>query len=135
MIALPYTACPMAESGSASRRPDHAPPGCSRKSLARAACALLLLLCAGIGGCGFSPPLSPADRATLDTCRGNADRVYNAQNRAQLSQRDSRDSPFSGSGQAGSPSDGLADQYSHENMVDDCVRHGAMEPGDSPAPK
>ncbi len=83
---------------------------------------------AGLGGCAFSPPLSPADRATLDECRDDADRVYNAQNRNQLSERGAEDSPFSGGAQRVTPSDGLADRYSHERMVSDCVRHGSLQP-------
>jgi hypothetical protein len=97
--------------------------------------AAALLCCASLASCGFSPPLSPADRSTLADCRSEADRIYNAQNRAQLSERDSRDSPFSGAAQPGTPSDGLADRYSHENMVDDCVRHGTAEPIAAAPPK
>ncbi len=89
--------------------------------------------CAYLAGCGFSPPLSPGDRATLESCRADADRIYNAQNRAQLSERSSLDSPFSGAAQPGTPSDGLADRYSHERSVDDCVHHGSAEPTVSPA--
>jgi len=95
--------------------------------------AVLGLALPGLGGCAFSGPSSPQDREVLASCRAEADRVYNAQNRYQLSERDSRDTPFSGSGQPTSPSDGLADQYTHERRVDDCVRHG--DAGDSvPSP-
>ena len=83
-----------------------------------ALCAVLL------AGCGFSPPQSAQEREALQTCRGDADRVYDAQNRYQLSERDSRDTPFSGGGQVASPSDGLADQYSHERMVERCLHDG-----------
>ena len=86
--------------------------------------AVLGLALLGLGGCAFPGPSSPQDRDVLASCRAEADRVYNAQNRYQLSERDSRDTPFSGSGQPTSPSDGLADQYTHERRVDDCVRHG-----------
>lgn len=77
------------------------------------------------GACGFSPPQNASERLTLATCRSEADRIYNVRNRAQLSERSSTDSPFSGAAQPGLPSDGLADRYSHERMVDDCVRQGA----------
>ncbi len=99
----------------------------------RLATVIGLASAVSLAGCGFSPPLSPADRVTLDACRSDADRVYNTQNRYQLSERDSRDSPFSGAAQAASPSDGLADRYTHEQMVSDCVRHGTAEPS-GPAP-
>ncbi len=87
----------------------------------RVLAASLLL---GLSGCGFPPPESKADREVLTSCRQEADRVYNTQNRYQLSEQDSRDSPFSGGTQAATPSQGLADQYSHEQAVSDCVRHG-----------
>ena len=87
----------------------------------RLTAASLLL---GLSGCGFPPPESKADREVLTSCRQEADRVYNTQNRYQLSEQDSRDSPFSGGTQAATPSQGLADQYSHEQAVSDCVRHG-----------
>ncbi len=77
-----------------------------------------------LAGCGFPPPESKADREVLTSCRQDADRVYNTQNRYQLSEQGSRDSPFSGGTQAATPSQGLADQYSHEQAVSDCVRHG-----------
>ncbi len=80
-----------------------------------------------LAGCAFPGPQSKADRETLQDCRVEADRVYDAQNRYQLSERDTRDTPFSGSGQPTTPSDGLADQYSHEVRVDDCVKHGNAE--------
>ncbi len=86
--------------------------------------ALLIAAALVLSGCGFSPPLSPADRATLQACRSEADRVYDVQNRAQISQRGGEDSPFSGESSRALPSDGLADRYSHERSVDDCVRHG-----------
>ena len=86
--------------------------------------ALLAGAALALCGCGFSPPMSAADRETLQACRSEADRVYDVQNRAQISQRGGEDSPFSGESQRSSPSDGLADRYSHERTVDDCVRHG-----------
>ena len=93
--------------------------------LRRPACTAGLALCAlALSACAFPGPESKADRETLQSCRADADRVYDAQNRYQLSERDTHDTPFSGSGQPTSPSDGLADQYSHERRVEDCVRHG-----------
>ncbi len=89
----------------------------------------LALLC--LAGCDFSPPLSASDRETLDGCRRDADRVYDTQNRYQLSERDSRDSPFSSSGAAATPNAGLADQYVHAREVDDCVRRGGTTPGNA----
>ena len=87
--------------------------------------AFVIAAALSVAACGFSPPMSAADRETLQACRSNADRIYDVQNRAQISQRGGEDSPFSGEAQRGLPSDGLADRYSHERMVDDCVRHNA----------
>lgn len=87
-----------------------------------------------LGACAFPPPLSPIDMATQQECRSEAERIYNAQNRYQLSERSSIDSPFSGGGQPATPSDGLADQYSHETMVSDCERHGGVTAQPAPAP-
>ena len=95
--------------------------------------ALLASLLA-VSGCAFPGPESKADRETLASCRAEADRVYDAQNRYQLSERDMRDTPFSGSGQPTTPSDGLADQYSHEVRVEDCVRHGDATAETAPPP-
>ncbi len=96
------------------------------RRLAPAAAASLAAL--ALAACSFPGPQSPAERETLQGCRSEADRVYAAQNRYQISERDTRDTPFSGSGQPTTPSDGLADEYSHQTRVDDCVRHqGASE--------
>jgi hypothetical protein len=78
--------------------------------------------------CGFPGPASPAERASLESCRTDADRIYNAQNRYQLSERSSTDSPFSGGSQPATPSDGLADQYGHEQMIADCMKRSAAVP-------
>jgi hypothetical protein len=109
----------------------------SRPSRQIAGARLLpLLCCLAAAGCSFPPPLSPNDREALDSCRSEADRIYNVQNRYQLSERDSRDSPFSAGTQVPQPSDGLADQYSHDEMVSDCLRHNDAEPAaETPAPK
>jgi hypothetical protein len=103
---------------------------------------LVLFALAGLplAGCAAFPgPQAAQDRATLQECRADADRVYAAQNRYQLSEQSTRDTPFSGSGQPVTPSDGLADEYAHANRVDDCVRHGGVvdtspEPTPAPAP-
>ena len=90
--------------------------------------AFMYVAFAGLAGCGFSAPLPAEDRAILEACRSDADRVYNAQNRALLSERDEGNSPFSGGAQRASPSDGLADRYSHEEAVSACVRRGSLDP-------
>ncbi len=96
--------------------------------------ALLSACALGLCGCAFPGPESKADRETLQSCRAEANRVYDVQNRYQLSERDMHDTPFSGSGQPTTPSDGLADQYSHEVRVEDCVRHGDATAETAPPP-
>ncbi len=85
-----------------------------------------------LAGCSFPGPLSEQQRDTLAGCRADVDRAYNTQNRYQLSERDNRDTPFSGGGQVAAPSDGLADQYSHETRVADCVHQNGVTEGAPP---
>lgn len=101
----------------AARRPVR--PGTPRKSAAMLPRLALLGAIAALAGCAPTPP---EKAAALSACRAQADRVYNAQNRYQLSERDSTGSPFSGTGSTQSQTNQLADQYSHRQAVDDCVR-------------
>jgi hypothetical protein len=89
--------------------------------------ALCLAASCALGACGFSPPLSETQRAAIDACRSDADRVYNAQNRYQLSERDTRDTPFSSTA-APTESDTLSNQYGHDQLVSDCVNRSAAVP-------
>jgi hypothetical protein len=88
--------------------------------------ALAILLAQA--GCTFPTQRQSDNQEAVEGCRAEADRVYDAQNRYQLSERDSSDSPNSGSGTTGDPAAGLADRYSHERMVDNCLRHSAAVP-------
>ena len=80
------------------------------------ACAVLLTL----AGCGGAPR-NRADAATSAACRAEVDRVYAAQNRGELSQRDQRDTPFAGSYLSGITSRGLGARFGRENQVSSCV--------------
>ena len=66
-------------------------------------------------------PRSRADAATERACRVEADRVYAAQNRAELSMRDQRDTPFAGSYNSGITSRGLGSRFGLSNQVASCV--------------
>lgn len=68
-----------------------------------------------------SAPRSRADAATAAACRAEVDRVYAAQNRAELSQRDQRDTPFAGSYNSGITSRGLGALFGRDNQVSSCV--------------
>ena len=113
------------------------PIGVPRGKLALAAAAIALPMLAA--GCQ-SVPRSRADAASSAACRAEADRVYAAQNRADLSQRDQRDTPFATSYDSGITSRGLGTRFGFDNQVSSCVSNstspnaarGAVDPGTGP---
>ena len=100
------------------------------------AAALLPLIAAGCQ----TAPRSRADAAANAACRAEVDRVYAAQNRAELSQRDQRDTPFAGSYNSGITSRGLGARFGRDNQVSSCVSNatgsgaaaGAADTGTGP---
>jgi hypothetical protein len=100
----------------------------SKSNLARLKLAASAFGLFALTGCGFPPPQSEAERAAADGCRDDANRIYNAQNRYQLSERPSPDTPFSGSTPPPLPSDGLSDKYGYDQMVSDCLRRNEAVP-------
>jgi len=94
-------------------------------ALLRGAASLLLL---SLAACNFPPPQSDAERSASQDCTESANRTYNAQNRYQLSERDSPDTPFSGSTPPPLPSDGLSDRYGFEQMVSNCLKRSEAVP-------
>jgi hypothetical protein len=90
--------------------------------------ALLLLSGLALSGCGFSPPLSEGQRDAQQSCREDANRVYDAQNRAQLSERSSPDTPFSGATPRPLPGDGLSEKYGFDQMVSTCLNRSEAVP-------
>ncbi len=105
--------------------------------LAFAAAVLLPVLAAG---CQSPTPRSRADAAAAAACRAEADRVYAAQNRADLSRRDQRDTPFANSYDSGITSRGLGTRFGFDNQVSSCVSNStspgagaaAIDPGTGP---
>jgi hypothetical protein len=85
-----------------------------------------------LAGCGFPPAQSATERAAADDCRDDANRIYNAQNRYQLSERASPDTPFSGSTPPPLPSDGLSDRYGYDQMVSNCLARSEAVPTSGP---
>ena len=89
-------------------------------AMAGSACSL------DIGG----PPPSQAGRAEVEAvsaCRERADQVFDRQNRGQVYNTDTyrsitRDAPFTTNGLVGVTSAGLSQQYSRDNMVQNCLR-------------
>ncbi len=82
----------------------------------RPALLIALIIC----GCQQAPR-SQADRATTVQCRAETDRVYAAQNRADLSRRDERDSPFAGSYLPGITTRDLGAKFGRDNDMASCV--------------
>ncbi len=82
--------------------------------------ALVMALPMLAAGCQPAPR-SRADAASAAACRAEADRVYAAQNRAELSQRDQRDTPFASSYSSGITSRGLGARFGLDNQVSSCV--------------
>ncbi|HYZ61544.1 MAG TPA: hypothetical protein VE650_03755 [Acetobacteraceae bacterium] len=81
---------------------------------------LTLLALAG-AACQQRTPPTRADVATTAACRNAVDRVYAAQNRADLSRRDERDFAFAGSYNSGIVTRGMGARYQRDQMVSDCV--------------
>lgn len=98
------------------------PTGRPNGRLALAAIAVALPMLAA--GCQ-STPRSRADAASAAACRADADRVYAAQNRADLSRRDQRDTPFASSYNSGITSRGLGTLFGLDNQVSSCVSNSS----------
>ena len=102
-------------------------------TLRRHACRVLpLVLLAGLAAC--APPARPRSNAAAVTaaCRAETDRVYAAQNRADLSYRDQRDTPFAGSYNSGITSRGLGARFGRDNLESSCVASNS-NPNAAPA--
>ena len=97
-----------------------------------AAAALVGLLPLAMAGCQRPPARSRADTAANSACRVEVDRVYAAQNRAELSQRDQRDSPFAASYLPGITSRDLGARFSRDNMVSSCVANSSSPAAAAP---
>ena len=105
--------------------------------LAFAVAAILLPMLAA--GCQPTPR-SRANAASAAACRAEVDRVYAAQNRADLSQRDQRDTPLSSSYASGITSRGLGTLFGFDNQVSSCVSNSSgpsagaatIDPGTGP---
>lgn len=81
----------------------------------------LALAAAPLAGCGLIHPLSAEDRETRAACTADADRIYAARNRYQMSERDQTGVPYGGSTLPSNPAAGLSDQYEQDQLVDNCI--------------
>ena len=98
----------------------------------------LLLVCLAMASCAPTGGGGAAsgDAATRAACRQAANRVYDAQNRAEIyAPASGVNSPASGAYSPGGDSRGLSSLFAHDRMIDDCVRRqGIAEPaGGQPA--
>lgn len=89
------------------------------------ALALLPLL---LAGCQRPTPQSRANAAAKAECRAVVDRVYAAQNRAELSELDRRDTPFSEGYLSGVPTRGLGARFGRDNLEASCVNAAGENP-------
>ena len=88
--------------------------------------SFLLSAAALLASCQQSPVPKPrADAAAVADCRAQADRVYAAQNRADLSRRDDLDNPFAAGYVSGIVTRGLGSQYQRDNLVESCLNANA----------
>ena len=84
--------------------------------------ALLLPSVLLLGACQPArPPMSAAERADYNECRKRADAVYNQQNRAALSERDTRDTPFATNYVSGITSAGLSSRFARDDLLAGCT--------------
>ena len=89
---------------------------------------LIVTLAGALGGCGLYHPVSADEREATSACNAEVDRVFAAQNRYQLSERDSSDSPYAGNSLPNNPSTGLSDRYQQDQMLDKCLARSGGEP-------
>ena len=81
---------------------------------------LVVLSLLFMSACQTATPQSRLSRADRDACRARADQVYQQQNRADLSVRDTRDSPFATSGLPGITSSGLSSRFARDDLIAGC---------------
>ena len=95
--------------------------------------ASIALMCLALASC--APTSGGGGDARLRAaCNQAADRVYEAQHRADIfAPMSGVNSPQSGTYAAGSDGRGLSQLFGRENDVDDCVRTGGHPAGPAPA--
>ena len=72
---------------------------------------------------------SRTDLATQTACRTRANEMYDRRNRAEIySANSTMNSPFSANYQPGTTNQGLAERFSFEQMVSECIRNAGTGP-------
>ncbi len=87
-----------------------------------------------LAGCETPPPPTPQQQAAITACRGQAEQQFLIQNRAGLYQPNTSLTPYASGTPTFQQVQGLADQYSHQRMVQDCLRGGSGPAPIGPAP-
>lgn len=90
----------------------------------------ILTLLAVLAACANNGPVqqqSLTDRDTYLACRQQAELAYRLQNRDEIYSIHDPFTPASGPGQTQLPSQPLADRYTQERMVNDCIRNTGTE--------
>jgi len=81
-----------------------------------AACAVVVLPL--LGGC---VPQAPDRSEAEAACRAEVGRVYNAQNRYQLSERDESSAPLASTGPTMSATNALSDRFAWNQDISNCL--------------
>lgn len=87
----------------------------------------ILALCIATGllaGCAQPSRTRPTAAASA-ACRAETDRIYAAQNRAELSFRDQRDTPFAAGYNSGITTRGLGARFGRDNLESSCLANAA----------
>lgn len=87
--------------------------------------ALALLLLTALTACQQSAGSRPSAAITA-ACRAEVDRVWAAQNRVDLSTRDTSATPFGNNYVSGITSSGLSQQFQRQTMQRDCVNSNTI---------
>jgi hypothetical protein len=98
------------------------------QNVTRAGNLLALCILLGMGGCAYpSSPQSHTDRATLAACRDNANEIYNRGHRGEIYSISQVGLPYSASYINNDQINHLAEQYTNDRIIDDCVRNSGTE--------
>ncbi|HEX4262206.1 MAG TPA: hypothetical protein VHY76_14000 [Acetobacteraceae bacterium] len=109
-----------------TRRP-HALAGAVLAALALAGCsgpdaAAPSYAAAAPGSPAAGGPAGQPSPAAIAACRQRADEIYLRQNRALLSERSTRDTPYASSGLPSNPTAGLSAMFGRDQDFADCLR-------------
>ena len=96
-------------------------------SLVRSGIFVLMGVVPVLAGCAAPSPQTPQQQEAVAACRSQADQQFLIQNRAGLYQPNDSLTPYASGTPTYQQIQGLADQYTHNQMVQDCLR-GASGP-------